>query len=56
MNTRLLWKARGIVQFDKDEGLSSYSQALGLVKMPGQAEVNFLLRREYYILWDKIKS
>ena len=45
-----------IVRFDKDECLSSYCQSLGLVRMPGQVEVNFLLRREYQILWDKIKT
>ncbi len=45
-----------IVRFDKDESLSSYCHDLGLVRMPGQAEVIFLLRREYYAVWDTIKS
>ena len=45
-----------IVCFDKDDGLTNFSLGLGLIRMVGQAEVNMLLRREYQIIWDKIKS
>jgi hypothetical protein len=45
-----------IVRFDKDELLLQYCKSIGLVPITGQAEVIFLLRREYHAVWDEIKT
>jgi hypothetical protein len=45
-----------VVRFDNDKLLLQYCKALGLLRMNNEAELIFLLRREYHAVWDEIKT
>jgi hypothetical protein len=43
-----------VVTFDQDQDLSKFCQSLGLKRLPEQPSVKFLLRRDYFTLWQTI--